>query len=277
MTTYAVGDIQGCYDALRKLLKKVGFRPSVDQLWCLGDLVNRGPKSGDTLRYLQDLGDSCKIILGNHDLHFIALHEGCAPGGNKDTLEALLAAADCAQLCDWLRGQPLAYLETIETLGGPRDHLMVHAGICPKWSLKKTLKLAAEVESALRAESYRDFLSNMYGNLPDRWSNRLTGFERLRVITNYLTRLRFCNDSGALDLTSKSGVSTAPEGFAPWFFFETLSAETTLLFGHWAALEGITGRKHVHALDTGYVWGRELTLMRLEDGRRFEIAAEATS
>ena len=269
MSTYVVGDIQGCYKPLRKLLKKVYFHPSQDQLWCVGDLVNRGPRSLDTLRFLRDLGDSCRVVLGNHDLHFIAKHEGCSPGKGKHTLQELLEAADVQQLSDWLRQQPLAHYDCVDTDSGLQNFLMVHAGVAPSWSLDKTLQLSAEVELALQGPDYQAFLKHMYGDKPRRWHDGLEGLDRLRVITNYLTRVRFVDPIGNLQLSAKEGLALAPYGYKPWFRYETISAKTQLLFGHWAALEGHTGKPRVHALDTGFVWGRALTALRLEDGRRF--------
>jgi len=273
MSTYVVGDLQGCYKPLKKLLKKVKFSESKDKLWCVGDLVNRGPDSLETLRFLHDMADSIELVLGNHDLHLIAIHAGCAPAKSKDTLDDLLNAMDCQHLCDWLRTQPLAHYESLDTKAGVTDFLMVHAGVAPHWTLQKTLDLSAEVQYALLDTEYKAFLRHMYGNTPDRWHNQLEGLDRLRVITNYLTRVRFCDEIGTMQLTVKEGLGAAPQGFKPWFEYETMTPETTILFGHWAALEGYTGKKHVHALDTGYVWGRELTLMRLEDQQLYSISS----
>jgi bis(5'-nucleosyl)-tetraphosphatase (symmetrical) len=272
MSTYVVGDIQGCYKPLRQLLKFVKFSPASDSLWCVGDLINRGPQSLDTLHYLQDLGDAVKIVLGNHDLHFIAINEGRAPSRNKDTLEGLLRAPDCQALSDWLRHQPLAHYDSVDTRYGLKNFLMIHAGVAPMWSLQDTLNYAAEVEFALQGPKYRKFLRAMYGDLPARWHNGLHGMERLRVITNYLTRIRFCNAIGTMRLNVKEGLWAAPRGFKPWYYYERITPRASILFGHWAALEGRTDRNDVHALDTGYVWGRELTLMRLEDMQRYYIS-----
>ncbi len=272
MSTYAIGDIQGCYKALKKLLKKIGFSPSSDTLWCVGDLVNRGPRSLDTLRYLQDMDDATAIILGNHDLHFIAITEDCAPARNKDTLGELLQAPDCRALSNWLRTKPLAHHASLQTDRGNEDFLMIHAGVAPRWSLQRTLNLAAEVEHALQGSDYKDFLRNMYGDEPIRWFDQIKGQERLRTITNYLTRLRFCDDIGSLRLDVKEGLCAAPAGFKPWFDYENITPEATIIFGHWAALEGYTGKPHVYALDTGYVWGRCLTVMRLEDKKLFAVS-----
>ena len=272
MSTYAIGDIQGCYKALRQLLKKIKFSPNKDNLWCVGDLVNRGPSSLDTLRFLQDMDHCTKIVLGNHDLHFLAIHEDCAPARSRDTLSRLLQAQDSSQLSKWLRHKQLAHFDSLDTIRGPENFLMVHAGVAPRWSLQKTLDLAAEVEYALQSKDYKKFLHCMYGDKPIRWYEKLQGQDRLRTITNYLTRVRFCDDIGSLRLNIKEGLCAAPAGFKPWYEYEIITHKATILFGHWASLEGRTGKHRVHALDTGYVWGRELTVMCLEDQRRYSIS-----
>lgn len=271
MSTYVIGDIQGCYKPLRQLLTNVDFKPGQDRLWCVGDLINRGPKSLDTLRFLRDLGSAATIVLGNHDLHFLAIYYGVAPSRSKDTLQQLLDAPDCGELSDWLRRKPLAHYDCIETNEGLQYFLMVHAGVAPQWSLQKTLELAAEVELTLRSPDFLRFFENMYGDTPKRWKNSLIGYERLRCITNYLTRMRFCNERGALNLQVKEGLTAAPEGYRPWYEFQKLTPATRILFGHWAALEGQTGNAMVYAMDTGCVWGRELSIMRLEDHQLFSV------
>jgi len=274
MATYAIGDIQGCYKSLRKLLKAVAFEPGADELWCVGDLINRGPKSLDTLRYLRDIGDSAIVVLGNHDLHFLALYYGSTPESinGRHTLDELLAAPDCGELAHWLRHKPLTHYGTVLGSQGTHNYLMVHAGIPLQWDLDKTLALSAEVETALTGPDFRKFLNKMYGDKPSRWKESLTGRKRLRMITTYLTRMRFCDAKGKLDLQIKEGVNEAPEGFRPWFEFEKITnSNTSILFGHWAALQGVTGRDRVYALDTGCVWGRELTMMRLEDHKLFSV------
>lgn len=271
MATYVVGDIQGCYKPLLSLMKNINFNPAHDRLWCVGDLINRGPGSLDTLRYLRDLGDATSIVLGNHDLHFLAIHYGCAQARTKDTLDPLLASADCAELAEWLRHKPLAHYDCVETEAGLQHYLMVHAGVAPQWHLTQTLELAAEVELALQGPDFCQFLSAMYGDTPKRWKDSLKGYKRLRTITNYLTRMRFCDARGTLNLEVKEGLASAPPGFLPWYEFEQLTPETIILFGHWAALEGQTGNPYVFAMDTGCVWGRELSIMRLEDHRLFSV------
>ena len=270
MSTYAIGDIQGCYKPLRKLLKKIGFSPGSDRLWCVGDLVNRGPKSLDTLRLLADMDDALTIVLGNHDLHFLAVHEGCAPMRRKDRLRELLAAPDCGELADWLRRKPLAHCETIETETGPRPFLMVHAGFAPDWDIARILELAGEVGTALDRKP-RKFLSHMYGDEPSLWDDSLSKQRRLRVITNYLTRIRFCDAEGRLRLDLKEGFDSAPPGYQPWFRWQRVSREADIVFGHWAAIEGKTGIDRVHALDTGCVWGGPLTALRLEDHHHISV------
>ena len=272
MSTYVVGDIQGCYAALLQLLETIGFSPHRDKLWCVGDLVNRGPQSLETLRFIHELGDAVQLVLGNHDLHFIALHEGCAPVRAPASLQSLLGAPDCGRLSDWLRQQPLAYHDRLLTAQGTEDFLLVHAGVAPGWSLQQTLRLAAEVATALQAEDCHHYLRAMYGDQPQRWQDSLQGPARLRTITNYLTRLRFCNAHGCLRLDVKEGLQAAPAGFKPWFEYQKISRQTTILFGHWAALEGYTGKPRVYALDTGYVWGRTLTALRLEDKQYYRIS-----
>ena len=258
MTRYAVGDIQGCLKPLQCLLQEVRFDPDRDQLWLVGDLINRGPQSLETLRFIRDLGECTKIVLGNHDLHFLAIYFGASTSGRSDTLAEILAAPDCPELVDWLLQQPLLYSDP------SGDFHMSHAGIPPIWDLAQATRLAEEVATVLRGGAPEDFFHNMYGNQPAAWSEDLSGPERLRVITNYFTRMRFCNAAGELDLTSKLTTSER-QGFDPWFSFaDRKTAGEQILFGHWAALEGNVDVDNVYALDTGCVWGRALTLMNLD-------------
>ncbi len=264
MATYAVGDVQGCYRPLMCLLKRIKFDEGTDQLWFVGDLINRGPQSLEVLQLARSLGDQAKIVLGNHDLHFLAVATGMRPPRNKDTLDPVLQSPECDSLVDWLRQQPLFYTDA--ALG----YSMVHAGIPPGWSLARAQKRAHEVEQMLRSSRYLDFLDAMYGDEPLGWSADLRGMERLRVITNYLTRMRFCAADGTLDLMDKTHTESARLGFLPWYRFPNPSLEShKLLFGHWAALDGKVDVKNVFALDTGCAWGGRLTMMRLEDGRFF--------
>lgn len=262
MSTYALGDIQGCYDQLMQLLEKINFSEQ-DSLWIAGDLVNRGPKSLETLRFLKSLGPRVIAVLGNHDLHLLAVHHGKTHQRRSDTLQEILDAPDRDELMDWLRQQPLLVVD--ETLG----YAMAHAGIPPDWSLKYARKRAAEVEVILRGDDAELFFENMYGNQPDCWHKELEGWDRLRVITNYLTRMRFCDKKGTLELKTKGSLDTQPEGYKPWFSQPRKATSLPILFGHWAALEGYAEHDNVFALDTGCVWGNQLTAMRLEDRTRF--------
>lgn len=263
MATYVVGDVQGCYEPLRRVLDHVGFDPEHDQLWSVGDFVNRGPASLDVLRYFQQLGDAFVGVLGNHDLHLLAVMFGTRKPRGSDTFDPVLAAPDTEQLREWLRRRPLAH--------HARGHLMVHAGVVPTWTVEGTLRYAQEVQLTLTGPDAADYLREMYGNQPDTFDETLSGSPRLRTITNVLTRLRFCDASGRMDFDHKAGAERPPPGMLPWFaHWERRTADVPILFGHWAALEGRASGKNVHALDTGCVWGNRLTLMRLDDHRRFE-------
>ena len=260
MATYAVGDIQGCYDSLRKLLDKAKFDPSTDKLWALGDLINRGPKDYEVLKFCISLGDSFNAVLGNHDLHFLAIALGYHEARATDTFGKVLKAPDLDEILTWLRHRPLAHYDK------KRNMLMVHAGVPPQWSAKQTIKLAQEVEHAIIDEQQsRLYFANMYGNHPKIWKKDLSGVKRWRIITNYLTRMRFCDPKGRLDLKSKAGTDQAPEGYIPWFQTPNRkTADTNLLFGHWAALMGETTHPNTYALDTGCVWGGQMTLVNID-------------
>lgn len=264
MATYVIGDLQGCLTPLIQLLEQINYHPEQDKLWFAGDLINRGEESLETLRFIKSLGNNATIVLGNHDLHLLAVSHGYGKLKRGDTLAEILTAGDRDDLMDWLRNQPLLhYDEQLNTV-------MTHAGIPPCWNLKKAQTLAKEVEDKLKSDSVDDFFSTMYGNKPDQWSDDLTGLDRLRAITNYLTRMRFCDENSKLDLESKEGINTASKGYAPWFNYPTkVPADCHIVFGHWAALEGITQKERIHALDTGCVWGGSLTALRLEDRQRF--------
>lgn len=263
MTRYAVGDLQGCLKPLQCLLKDVDFKPEQDQLWCVGDLINRGPQSLATLRYLKALSDqhpnSLRVVLGNHDLHFLAVALGAVNTKRGDTFEKLLAADDLTELVAWLRLQPLIYSDP------SADYSMVHAGIPPIWTLEETHRYAREVEAVLQSDNIDQYFAHMYGNTPDCWQDNLSGWERLRLITNYLTRMRFCSEQGRLDLLNKKDRNDDPT-MAAWFSFEQRrSRDHQVLFGHWASLEGKAEADNVFALDTGCVWGGAMTLLNLED------------
>lgn len=266
MSTYAIGDIQGCYDEMRYLLDKVSFDPVKDRVWFVGDLINRGPKNLHTLRFVKGLGKQAVTVLGNHDLHFLAVCHGIRRPMRKDTFEDVLTASDCDELVDWLRHLPLMHHDKRS------NYTLVHAGLPPQWSLKQASSLAREVEKQLRGTDYVDFLAQLYGDEPDCWHDDLKGFERLRVITNYFTRLRYCKKNGRMDFAHKENI--VPKGFLPWFQHRrSKQEELKILFGHWASLNGITGVKNVFALDTGCVWGRQLTLMHLKTQQRTRVSA----
>lgn len=259
MTRYAVGDLQGCLQPLQCLLEQVAFNPDRDELWLVGDLINRGPQSLETLRFVHNLDTCTRVVLGNHDLHFLAIALNTRRAGKSDTFDELLSAPDRRQLVDWLMNQPLLHSDS------SGDFHMVHAGIPPQWDLSTTRSLATEVTASLRGSAPEAFLRAMYGNSPACWEAGLEGLERLRVITNYLTRMRFCNALGELDLDSKLLQSDRPD-FFPWFSFQQRkTAHDQIVFGHWAALEGKASVPNVFALDTGCVWGRRMTLMNLDD------------
>lgn len=257
MTRYAVGDVQGCFAPLQRLLERAKFDPKRDQLWATGDLVNRGPQSLECLRFFYALGDSARVVLGNHDLHLLAIANGMRELKRSDTLRPILDAPDCAELLAWLRLQPLMHRDGAYT--------MVHAGLAPQWSISQAQGLSDEIASVLQGKHLLDFLQGMYGDTPDRWSDDLKGVERWRTITNYFTRLRFCTADGRLDLKSKEGPGDAPPGFMPWFDVpQRMSKGELLIVGHWATLMGKTDRDDVIALDTGCVWGNRLTLFNLD-------------
>lgn len=255
MATYAIGDIQGCYHSLTALLEKINFG-SDDQLWLAGDLVNRGPDSLETLRFVKSLGKQANVVLGNHDLHLLALRAGVERKLGK-TLVQVMDACDRDELLDWLQVQPL--LVDSEALG----FVMTHAGIPHIWDLNQARQLANEIEQDLQTERAVDFFHAMYGNLPSNWNSNLTGNTRLRVITNYLTRMRFIAEDGTLDFEANGGLETQPNGFKPWFEYPTQINNRTQITGHWAALGLRKGKDHI-ALDTGCVWGGKLTALCLE-------------
>jgi bis(5'-nucleosyl)-tetraphosphatase (symmetrical) len=257
MTTYAIGDIQGCQARATDLIARIRARTPNPRLLFAGDAVNRGPESLAMLRQIRDLGDSAEMVLGNHDLHLLAVSIGIRKPGRSDTISEILAAPDCDELLDWLRHRPLALME--------QGYLLVHAGVLPQWTAQQALELAHEVETVLRGPNWGDFLRSMYGNEPARWDDKLTGMDRLRCIVNAMTRLRFCSADGTMDFHAKEGLEDAPPGFMPWFDVpERRSANTTIVCGHWSTL-GLVLRPDLIALDTGCVWGGKLTAVCLED------------
>jgi bis(5'-nucleosyl)-tetraphosphatase (symmetrical) len=266
MANYAIGDVQGCFSALTCLLQKIHFDAHKDTLWFAGDLVNRGPDSLKTIEFIKSLGSAAHVVLGNHDLHMIAVALNCAPRKKKDTFSDLLDSENANELIDWLRQQALVLKIDLPEC----SYIMCHAGIPPQWTADEALQHSKEVETVLQSKQAEDFLRVMYGNQPDCWHESLQGFDRLRIITNYCTRMRFCDKDGRLELDTKESASDAPPGFLPWFHIKNRKAEKQhIVVGHWAALQGETGIHTVHALDTGCVWGYKLSAMRLEDQQRF--------
>lgn len=257
MAIYAIGDVQGCYDELMSLLELIRFDPGKDCVWFTGDLVNRGPGSLQTLRTVRDLGESAVMVLGNHDLHLLALAQGSAPLHKSDTLDEILNAPDRDELLAWLRQQPLMHHDARLNV------TLLHAGLPPQWDLATAQACATEVETVLRGDKHADFFQHMYGNTPDVWSDDLTGQDRLRFITNSFTRLRYCDAAGRFNFKSKGKPGSQPKTCMPWFEVPGRRSENLrVIFGHWSTL-GLRREPHIVALDTGCLWGQQLTAMRL--------------
>lgn len=267
MSHYVVGDIQGCYAEFRQLLDAIAFDAAWDRLWLVGDLVNRGPDSLSVLRTVISLGDAATTVLGNHDLHLLIVAAGHRPAHAADTLGPILDAPDRAQLLDWLRRRPLVVREG--------ELLLVHAGLLPSWTPAAAVMLSQEVEAVLGSERCDDFLRALYGDEPARWDDALTGYDRLRVIVNACTRLRYCAADDTMTLAEKRGPAHAPAGFAPWFAHpERKSGKVTIFCGHWSSL-GLMFAPNVAMLDSGCLWGGTLTAVRLDDRRIFQIPSRA--
>jgi bis(5'-nucleosyl)-tetraphosphatase (symmetrical) len=265
MATYAIGDVQGCHEELQRLIDALRFDPAADSLWLVGDMVNRGPDSLGVLRLLKSMGGTCVTVLGNHDLHLLAVAAGHARLRAEDTLDEVLAASDRDELLDWLRRRPMVHVAG--------NYAMVHAGLLPQWDVATARLLAGEIETALRGPACDDFFAHLYGSKPSRWDDALTGADRLRVIVNAMTRMRFCTARGKMEFASKGGLDSAPAGYLPWFDVPgRASADHTVITGHWSAL-GLVVRPDLVALDTGCAWGGSLTAVRLEDGRVFQQRA----
>jgi bis(5'-nucleosyl)-tetraphosphatase (symmetrical) len=263
MAIYAVGDIQGCYHELEQMLKQIQFDCKKDRLWLVGDLVNRGADSLSVLRLVKNMGESAVTVLGNHDLHLLAVAAGVAELHHSDTLDEILAAPDRDELLAWLRQQRMLYVQD--------NYVLLHAGLLPGWSVQQAQQLAHEVEQALRGPDYVTVLEKMYGNTPDKWDAALSGYSRLRVITNALTRMRICTATGEMQFKFKGELGDVPEGYLPWFDVpQRASADATVVFGHWSAL-GLIVRPNVIALDTGCLWGGNMTAIRLEDRKLFQV------
>ena len=267
MATYAIGDIQGCNHAFMALLARLQFDAKRDKLWLVGDLINRGNCSLQVLRWCYQQQQSLKIVLGNHDLHAMAVAHGLKPAHRGDTLQAIIDAPDSAELLTWLRHQPLMLAN--------KGYAMVHAGLLPQWTVAQALSLASEVEYALQADSYLDFLANMYGNVPNSWRDDLAGMNRLRVITNAMTRMRICTVSGEMEFAFKGELQDVPVGYLPWFDVPSRqSSDTIIICGHWSAL-GLRQRDNIIALDTGCLWGGQLTAFCLETKQITQVNHDA--
>lgn len=267
MATYAIGDVQGCFSALQRLLDRIEFSPSNDRLWFVGDLVNRGPESLAVLRFVKQLGPAAITVLGNHDLHLLAIHIGCASVHKKDTLHEILEAPDREEIMDWLRRQPLLHRQN--------GFVLVHAGILPQWSLEQARTLAQEVEEALQSDNYHLYLPTIYRCSETRWNDALPNPTRLGVITNALTRMRMCAKDGEMNLSFKGPPNGAADGFSPWYTVPTQHPRTdSIIFGHWSAL-GVSVTDHHLAIDGGCVWGRALVGVRLEDRNVFQVSCSS--
>ncbi|MDD3519235.1 MAG: symmetrical bis(5'-nucleosyl)-tetraphosphatase [Chromatiales bacterium] len=265
--SFAIGDIQGYLDPLQRLLDRIGFDPAGDRLWLVGDLVNRGPQSLETLRFVKGLGEAATVVLGNHDLHLLAVAHG-KQGKRKDTLEPILKAPDRDELLDWLRRQPL--LHDDPTL----DYTMVHAGLPPQWDMATARRCAREVETQLQADDFSAFLQRMYGDQPDRWDPALSGWDRLRFITNCFTRLRYCSADGRLDMEHKGPPGMQPLHLMPWYAVPgRASRERRIVFGHWSTA-GLIDEHGVVGLDTGCIWGGRLSAVRLDTAQLHPVQVD---
>ena len=263
MATYAIGDVQGCFGTLCRLLDHIAFDAGHDRLWFAGDLVNRGPRSLETLRFVHGLGAAALTVLGNHDLALLMASEGFGKRSRDDTFDDVLTAPDRAILLDWLRHRPLCHREN--------GFCLVHAGLLPQWNIATACALAGEVENALTMADWQEFLARMWGSEPAAWDDGLVGWPRLRVIINAMTRMRFCTPEGVMDFHAKGETADAPAGCLPWFTVPgRCSADGVLITGHWSAL-GLKILPNLLAIDTGCVWGGMLTAVRLEDRAVFQM------
>ncbi|MFL6289156.1 MAG: symmetrical bis(5'-nucleosyl)-tetraphosphatase [Actinomycetes bacterium] len=269
MALYAIGDVQGCYDSLRRLLKKIRFDASVDRLWFTGDLVNRGPRSLDVLRFVADLGERATTVLGNHDLHLLAIANGAHAPKRKDTIGDILVALDRADLLQWLARLPLLHCDD-ET-----GAVLVHAGLLPQWDIAQALRCAREAEAAIRSPGALEFFKHMYGDEPNLWRDELGGVERIRLIVNTFTRLRFCDPDGRANYEYKGPPGSQPSPLLPWFAVPgRRSKGRRVIFGHWSTL-GLFTDGEVIGIDTGCCWGGSLTAVRLANGDQDEHAVSA--
>ena len=267
MALYAIGDIQGCHAEFCELLSLIGFSPACDRLWLVGDLVNRGPDSLAVLREVKALGPAATVVLGNHDLHLLTVAAGHRRPHRSDTLSPILEAPDRDELLHWLARRPLAVAED--------GLLMVHAGVLPQWSVEDVLARSREVESVLASDEAEDFLQALYGDHPDAWRDDLDGYDRLRIIVNVLTRMRFCTPDGRMEFREKRGAAYAPPGFAPWFAHEARrTAGVRVVCGHWSTL-GLMLAPNVLMLDSGCLWGGAMTALRLPDGHVWQVGSRS--
>ncbi len=263
MATYAIGDLQGCYTPFLKLLDLIRFDPARDRLWLVGDIVNRGPDSLSLLRFIKQMGSVVTLVLGNHDLHLLMIAAGIARLQRSDTLQSVLNAPDCEELLLWLRHQKLFHVEG--------EYAMVHAGLLPSWTIKQAAQLAQEAERGLQSEHYKLSFEHIYGNEPDYWHDDWDQTRRLRVVINAMTRMRICTLNGQMNLAFKGNLHSIPAGYLPWFDIPRHSQNTTIICGHWSAL-GLHVTANLIALDSGCVWGRQLTAIRLEDRKVFQFS-----
>lgn len=263
MAIYAIGDLQGCFTAFQRLIDLIRFDPAQDKMWLVGDIVNRGPDSLSVLRYIKQAGDAMIMVLGNHDLHLLMVAAGIAKNHSSDTIQPVLDAPDRDELLHWLRQQKLFHAQG--------QYAMVHAGLLPSWSIAQAEQLAHEAEWALRQGNYQEFFSQMYGNEPNYWKDEWTGYTRLRVIINAMTRMRICTPAGKMNFAFKGDLQSIPPGYVPWFNIpQRASQEAIIICGHWSAL-GLHITDNLIALDTGCVWGGQLTAIRLEDRKVFQL------
>lgn len=268
MALYAIGDVQGCYDSLRKLLDKIHFDPTNDRLWFTGDLVNRGPRSTEVLRFVSALGDRAVTVLGNHDLHLLAVAAGASSLSSRDTLNDVLASRDSEYLLTWLARRPLFHHD--KAIG----YALVHAGLLPQWDLVLAEHCAREAEAAIAGPHAAEFFRHMYGDSPEQWNERLTGWDRLRLIVNAFTRLRFCHPDGRVDYQHQGPLGSQPPPLLPWFQIPNRrNLGVRIVFGHWSLL-GRWDSDGVIGLDTGCLWGRQLTAVRLSGPRRAFVSIE---
>ena len=257
MAVYAIGDIQGCFNELEQLLTKINFDTTKDQLWFVGDLVNRGPQSLETIQFVRSLDDAAKCVLGNHDIHLIACHAGVQTCNPKSSLNQILQSDQADEIITWLRFQPLLHYDP------ELNWLMVHAGLIPQWDLSNAQIYASEVETQLRSDHYIDFLKNAYGDIPNQWQPDLTDQDRWRITLNAFTRIRLCDKKGAMDFSYKGSLNEKPEHLYAWFDVPRKSQELNIIFGHWSAL-GLKQSPNLLGLDTGCLWGSQLTAARLD-------------